>query len=136
MKIDFKHLLRQYSIVLAFFVICAALSILSPAFLRVTNLLNVIRQTSIYGIMAVGMTFVILTGGIDLSVGSMLALSGIVLAGSLKSRDAHSSCCLAYPARRYTIGPNKRFGDHNGKNYSLCSNLGHDERGAWPNAYL
>jgi len=85
MKIDVKHLLKHYSIIFAFVIICIALSFLSPAFLRVTNILNVIRQTSIYGIMAVGITFVILTGGIDLSVGSMLALSGIVLAGSIKA---------------------------------------------------
>ena len=82
---DFKHIMKNYGIVIAFFVICIILSILSPVFLTSMNIINIVRQTSIYGIMAVGMTFVILTGGIDLSVGSLLAISGAVCAGMLKS---------------------------------------------------
>jgi len=60
-------------------------SILSPRFLDYYNLTNVLRQTSLNAIMAVGMTFVILTGGIDLSVGSILAFSSAVTAGMIKS---------------------------------------------------
>ena len=56
---------------------------LSPHFLTVSNLLNVLEQTSINAIVAVGMTFVIISGGIDLSVGSVLALAGVVLASAL-----------------------------------------------------
>jgi ribose transport system permease protein len=85
MKLDIRHIMRSYGILIAFILICAVISILSPVFLTVTNVLNVIRQSSIYGIMAVGMTFVILTAGIDLSVGSILALSGALAAGSLKA---------------------------------------------------
>ncbi|WP_003542240.1 ABC transporter permease [Desulfotomaculum nigrificans] len=59
------------------------LSILSDRFLTTSNLLNVARQVSINALLGVGMTFVILTGGIDLSVGSILALSGALAAGSL-----------------------------------------------------
>jgi len=84
MKNTLATTLKNYGIILAFIIICAALAILSPVFLTRNNILNVIRQTSIYGIMAVGMTFVILTGGIDLSVGSVLALSGAICAGLLK----------------------------------------------------
>src|SRR5262249_57840830 len=61
--------------------------ILTPYFLTVSNLLNVAEQTSINAIVAVGMTFVILSGGIDLSVGSIVALSGVVL--GLALRDDH-----------------------------------------------
>ncbi|KKI60192.1 ABC transporter permease [Staphylococcus haemolyticus] len=50
-------------------------SILNPSFLDLSNLLNLLRQISINGLIAFGMTFIILTGGIDLSVGSILALS-------------------------------------------------------------
>ncbi len=75
-----SHAFRQYGILLAFLVVVVALSILEPSFLTTNNLLNVLRQTSVIGIMAVGMTFVILTAGIDLSVGSMLALTGVVCA--------------------------------------------------------
>ena len=78
-------LLRRYCIVLDFLVLMAVLSVLSPAFLAVSNLFNVAQQVSINAIMAAGMTFVILTAGIDLSVGSVLALSGAVMAGLLST---------------------------------------------------
>ncbi len=84
MKLDLKRILRSYGIVIAFVIICAAMTVLSPVFLTVTNVLNVVRQSSIFGIMAIGMTFVILTGGIDLSVGSILAVAGAISAGLLK----------------------------------------------------
>ena len=58
-------------------------SILNPRFLSAANLLNILRQTSINAIIAAGMTFVILTGGIDLSVGSILAICGAVSASML-----------------------------------------------------
>ena len=64
--------------------LCAALWILTPHFLTVSNLVNVVEQTSINAIVAVGMTFVILSGGIDLSVGSIVALAGVVLGTSLQ----------------------------------------------------
>lgn len=72
--------LKKYGIFLGFLAIVITLSLLSPAFLTFRNLTNIVRQTSIHGIMAVGMTFVILTAGIDLSVGSMLALAGVLCA--------------------------------------------------------
>lgn len=58
-------------------------SILSPSFLTQYNLINIARQSSINMILAVGMTFVILTGGIDLSVGGIAALAGTLVAGVL-----------------------------------------------------
>ncbi len=71
---------------LAFLVI--VLSVLEPRFLTGRNLFNVMRQISFIGILAVGMTFVILTAGIDLSVGSLLAFAGIVCASAAKgTRD-------------------------------------------------
>jgi ribose transport system permease protein len=60
--------------------LCLLLWILTPHFLTISNLLNVLEQTSINAVIAVGMTFVILSAGIDLSVGSLLALAGVVLA--------------------------------------------------------
>ena len=56
--------------------LCVVLWILTPHFLTVSNLLNVLEQSAINAIVAAGMTFVIISGGIDLSVGSVLALSG------------------------------------------------------------
>lgn len=95
MKIKLADMLKNYGIILAFILICAVLSILSPVFLSVNNIINVIRQTSIYGIMAVGMTFVILTGGIDLSVGSILGISGAICAGMLKAGNPILAVVLA-----------------------------------------
>ncbi len=57
--------------------LCVVAALLSPAFLNPTNLLNVLRQVALYGIVSVGMTFVILTKGIDLSVGSILGVCAV-----------------------------------------------------------
>ncbi|MFP7285785.1 ribose ABC transporter permease [Shouchella clausii] len=67
------------------FLIILIISILNPGFLSAPNLLNVLRQVSINALIAFGMTFVILTGGIDLSVGAILAFSGAVTATLLSS---------------------------------------------------
>ena len=71
-------LLAGNAIVIAFVVLCAALYLANPNFLDPINIRNVLRQTSINAILAIGMTFVILTGGIDLSVGSVLAFGGMI----------------------------------------------------------
>ena len=60
-------------------IIAVALSLLSPYFLKTNNLLNLLDQSVVTGIVAIGMTFVILTGGIDLSVGSVVGLTGVIL---------------------------------------------------------
>ena len=62
--------------------LCLVLWILTPHFLTVSNLLNVAQQTAINAIIAVGLTFVIISGGIDLSVGSLVAFTGVVLAST------------------------------------------------------
>lgn len=83
-----KKLINQINIyrsVLILLVICIFATILSPSFLSVTNLFNVFKQISVAGVVGCGMTFVILTGGIDLSVGSILGLSGVLAAGVLES---------------------------------------------------
>jgi ribose transport system permease protein len=62
-----------------------ALALVSDTFLTVKNLENILQQISINVCLAIGMTLVILTGGIDLSVGSVLAFSGVVMAGFIKN---------------------------------------------------
>src|SRR5206468_350955 len=76
---------RQFGTLIGLVALSVTLWILTPHFLTVSNLLNVVEQTSINAIVAVGMTFVILSGGIDLSVGSLVALSGVVLGTGLQS---------------------------------------------------
>src|SRR4030081_1855381 len=76
---------RQFGTLIGLMLLSAALWILTPHFLTVSNLVNVVEQTSISAIVAVGMTYVILSGGIDLSVGSLVALSGVVLGTMLQA---------------------------------------------------
>ncbi len=68
-------------------VIAIALSILSPYFLTRSNIFNILDQSVVIGIVSVGMTFVILTGGIDLSVGSVAGLTGIILGLAVQHVD-------------------------------------------------
>jgi ribose transport system permease protein len=70
---------RNDSVVVVFFVILGLCGIAAPRFLHPDNLLNILRNTSIVGVIALGMTFVIIGGGIDLSSGPVLATSGAVL---------------------------------------------------------
>jgi inositol transport system permease protein len=70
----------QWGMMLALVAIAAALAIAKPVFLTLPNLVNLIRQISINGILAVGVTAVLLTGGVDLSLGSLVALTGVIAA--------------------------------------------------------
>lgn len=82
-KLSKKNLqldVRKFSLIIVLFVLIISLSIMSDRFLSLSNILNILTQVSINGVLATGMTFVILTGGIDLSVGSVLAIVGVVLA--------------------------------------------------------
>lgn len=67
--------LQSYLTIIIFALFIVVINVIEPRFLSVNNILNVFRQTSVNAIIAAGMTFVILTGGIDLSVGSIFALS-------------------------------------------------------------
>lgn len=81
-SLPFDAIVKAFGIVFVFLVICLFFSLSSEFFLTWNNISNILRQSSINGILAVGVTFVVLTGGIDLSVGSIMALAGMI-AGSL-----------------------------------------------------
>ena len=85
---------RKYGTVLGLVFLSAVLWALTPHFLTVSNLLNIAQQTSINAIVAAGMTFVIISGGIDLSVGSIVALSGVAL-GSLLQANQPAAVAVA-----------------------------------------
>ena len=72
--------LRQYGIFVVFIIISLILSFISPQFLTVSNWTIIITQASINALLAFGVTFVIITGGIDLSLGSMVAVTGVTAA--------------------------------------------------------
>lgn len=75
-----KNIITKYAIYLVLIALVITFYIASPHFLTFENLFNILRQVSVTGIAAVGMTFVILTGGIDLSVGSIIGVSGLITA--------------------------------------------------------
>lgn len=80
-----SSILGKFGALFALLFLILVVSILNPSFLDPANLMNLLRQISINGLIAFGMTFVILTGGIDLSVGSTLALSSALAAGMMVS---------------------------------------------------
>jgi ribose transport system permease protein len=87
-------IIRKMGPLLGLLLLSIALTFLSDRFLTINNLLNVARQISINAIISVGMTLVILTGGIDLSVGSIVALAGSITAGLLVGGSSIFSAIL------------------------------------------
>ena len=75
-----RNLLHRFGLLLVILLVGLFLSVTTDSFMSVANLTNVARQVSINGILAVGVTFVLLTGGVDLSLGSVVALSGVACA--------------------------------------------------------
>lgn len=74
-----KIKLSNYGVILGFIVLCILVTILEPRFLSGKNILNLLRQSSIVGIIAVGMTGVIISANFDISVGAISALSGAIV---------------------------------------------------------
>lgn len=101
--------LRRGSVFVILLIILALLSLLSGEFLTINNLLTIALQTSIIALVAIGMTFTIITGGIDLSVGSVAALAGAIAAG-LATRNHLGT----YPAFLITLGMGAFIGLVNG----------------------
>ena len=91
-EFDAFGFLARFAPVIFLLVLMGVFASVSPAFLKPLNLFNVMRQVSVYGLLAIGMTFVILTRGIDLSIGSIVALAGLAAAvvakGGLQERFA------------------------------------------------
>lgn len=83
-------ILGRYGIYIAFLLLFIFLTVASPAFLSATNLINIIRQVSVIGIISVGMTYVIITGGIDLSVGAIVAFSGVIATSFVRKENPSS----------------------------------------------
>ncbi len=87
-KRTFRDVLTKYGIVFVLIVMILLMSIVKPSFRTVNNIMNILTQSSVYGILALGMTLVIVSKGIDLSVGSILALSAVVAASLGQSETA------------------------------------------------
>jgi ribose transport system permease protein len=80
--------MKKYGIALVLLIMVVAVSIASPTFRTAGNIVSIFQQISINGILAFGMVFVITAGGIDLSIGSMLALASVIIGSVLKSTDS------------------------------------------------
>ncbi len=86
-KTNSKSIIKDFGLLLIFLVLVAALAAVSGgAFVKSGNLVSILKQTAVNGILAMGMAFVIISDGIDLSVGSIVGLAGVV------------ACMLAHPA--------------------------------------
>jgi inositol transport system permease protein len=83
-RIDLFGFLARFAPLIFLMVLMAGFAMMEPRFLSSINLFNIMRQVSIVGLLAIGMTFVILTAGIDLSIGSLLAFAGLVAAAVSK----------------------------------------------------
>src|SRR5919108_2280639 len=90
-RVDPIDLLGRFAPVLFLIVLAVVFSIQEPNFATERNFWFLLRQNFVYGILAVGMTFVILTGGIDLSVGSVVAFAGLVAAAAAKGEGWRSA---------------------------------------------
>ena len=97
---DAFSFLARFAPLIFLLVLMAVFAIMEPRFLSSINLFNVMRQVSITGLLAIGMTFVILTAGIDLSVGSLLAFAGLVAAavakGGMQDRFTVGDAAIGY----------------------------------------
>lgn len=75
----------NFTTLIGLIILCGVLTILTPQFLQQANIINVITQATVNAIVAIGITFVIITGGIDLSVGAIVALAGVVMGMMMKA---------------------------------------------------
>jgi ribose/xylose/arabinose/galactoside ABC-type transport system permease subunit len=98
LRSSIKNLVSESALFFFLVLICIVISVLFPRFLTVNNLINVASQVSINGLLATGMTFVILTGGIDLSVGSVAALSGVLVTMFIKTVPEPSAAVVVMTA--------------------------------------
>lgn len=124
MKTKLKDFLVRNKSLVVLVVFCMVIAILNPRFLTFSNILNILRQTSINSVIAAGMTFVILTGGIDLSVGSTLALAGAVAAAMLAKGSSVYLAILAALAIGAAIGAFNGLAISKGKIQPFIATLG------------
>ena len=97
---DVKAILKKSGSIIGLIVLFVVISCLNSSFIDPSNLKNLLRQVSINALISFGMTFVILTGGIDLSVGSILALSsalmGSFIKGGMEPNEAYKKSMGTY----------------------------------------
>jgi len=103
-QLNLADFFSKFAPVIFLLVLMVIFAVLKPQFLSPNNLFNVMRQVSITGLIAIGMTFVILTGGIDLSVGSLLALAGMAAAIVAKGTNQNTLSLDTSQTQGYGVG--------------------------------
>ena len=93
MSKKFNRFFNEYSIIIIFAVMVAILAVLKPQFIAASNIISMIRQVSLIGILAMGMMLVIINGGVDLSAGAQIALVSVVC--SLFAQETQNNLLLA-----------------------------------------
>src|SRR5690606_162419 len=96
-SVDFARILVSFGPLIFLAALIIVFTAMKPSFIDPINIFNIMRQISITGLIALGMTFVILTAGIDLSVGSLLAFCGMVAAVVAKGGTANTLSLSAGP---------------------------------------
>lgn len=119
-----RKMIRESGILGALIILVVVGAIISPHFLKPGNLINVIRQIAIVGILGVGMTFVILTAGIDLSVGSIVGFVAVVSASMLRAGIPWPAAVLAGLSAGAFIGAINGFGITKGNLQPFIMTLG------------
>ncbi|MCC8179426.1 MAG: ABC transporter permease [Planctomycetes bacterium] len=94
-RFTFSDFYAKYGVVAVFIIIFALSAFLSPNFLRRSNLFNILRQISIMGILSIGMTCVIISGGIDLSVAAIIALVTVLTADAIRNFGIAAAIVIA-----------------------------------------
>lgn len=115
---------------IALILLVIVIGIISPEFRTISNFLSLLRQSSINGFIAFGMTCVILTGGIDLSVGSVLALSTALCAGFIAGY-AGGTCNAPSLSNWYPLGSSQRCPCDKRKASAFYRNLGYYDSLPW-----
>ncbi|MCO6451220.1 MAG: ABC transporter permease [Caldilineales bacterium] len=95
---------QNWAVIVTILVICVITALINPVFLKPTNLINIVRQISILGIVASGMTILMIAGGIDLSVGAALSLAGVICGSILASGYGQVTAVVAGIAVGALIG--------------------------------
>lgn len=93
LKTNFKSKINEYAIYVVLILLFLFFSIASPSFINANNLINVVRQISMLGIASVGMTFALLVGGIDLSIGSQMSMVAVIC--SIMMTKGNINPCIA-----------------------------------------
>lgn len=123
-KYRIRRIMRESGILIALIILIIVGALISPHFLKTTNLINVIRQVAIAGVIGIGMTFVILTAGIDLSVGAIVGIVSVVSAGLMSNGVDGPIAVIAGLCAGGLFGAINGFGITKGKIQPFIMTLG------------